>query len=67
LILRRTLMGMLGEVTGTLLMELTTVIAPLLNWSDVQKKAEIDSVAQLLHDKHGIPSEKLQYSVNGST
>jgi glycerol-3-phosphate dehydrogenase len=64
LLLRRTLMGMLGEVTGALLVELATIMTPLLRWSDAQKNAEIDRTVQILRDKHGISPEKLHHSVN---
>ncbi|MCI0713020.1 MAG: glycerol-3-phosphate dehydrogenase/oxidase [Chloroflexi bacterium] len=60
LILRRTLMGMLGQVTGALLVELADIIAPLLGWSESKRRVEVERAAQLLRDKHGVAPEKLR-------
>jgi glycerol-3-phosphate dehydrogenase len=59
LILRRSLIGMLGEVTGGLLTELVDIMAPVLGWGDSEKQAEITRTSRLLQDKHGVQSEKL--------
>jgi glycerol-3-phosphate dehydrogenase len=59
LILRRSLMAMLGEVNGPLLAELADSVGLVLGWSDSQKQNEIARAAQLLHEKHGVSSEKL--------
>jgi glycerol-3-phosphate dehydrogenase len=60
LILRRSLMAMLGEVSGALLLELADIVGLVLGWSDSQKQDEIVRIAQLLHDKHGVSSDKLK-------
>ncbi|MEO8608668.1 MAG: glycerol-3-phosphate dehydrogenase/oxidase [Chloroflexota bacterium] len=62
LILRRSLMAMLGEVTGALLVELADVVGLVLGWSDGQKHAEIARTTLLLSTKHGVSAEKLNVS-----
>jgi glycerol-3-phosphate dehydrogenase len=54
LILRRTLMGMLGEVSLPLLKELATIISPALEWSQQDTDAEVDRTVQLLERVHGV-------------
>lgn len=54
LILRRTLMGMLGEVSLALLVELSTIISPVLEWSQKETEAEVERTVQLLQRVHGV-------------
>jgi glycerol-3-phosphate dehydrogenase len=54
LILRRTLMGMLGEVTLPLLEELAATVAPVLGWSQSDAAAEVKRTAELLKRVHGV-------------
>jgi glycerol-3-phosphate dehydrogenase len=54
LILRRTLMGMLGEINLPLLKELSVIISPLLKWSAQETEAEVERTVQLLHKIHGV-------------
>jgi glycerol-3-phosphate dehydrogenase len=54
IILRRTLMGMLGEVSLALLEELATIISPVLNWSQEQTEAEVERTVRLLQRVHGV-------------
>lgn len=54
LILRRTLMGILGELDGDLLEELAHVVAPVLNWSPDQMQAEIERAKQIFRMIHGV-------------
>jgi glycerol-3-phosphate dehydrogenase len=54
LILRRTLMGILGEVTLPLLEELAAIIAPVLEWSEADAKAEVERTVQLLKRVHAV-------------
>lgn len=54
LILRRTLMGILGELDGDLLEELAHVVAPVLNWSPDQTQAEIERTKQIFRMIHGV-------------
>jgi glycerol-3-phosphate dehydrogenase len=53
-ILRRTLMGILGEVSLTLLKELASIISPVLDWSQQQTEAEVERTVQLLQTVHGV-------------
>ena len=54
LILRRTLMGLLGEVTGPLLEELAAIVAPVLQWSKQDAAAEVERTIQLLEKIYGV-------------
>jgi len=58
LILRRTLMGMLGEVSIPLLEELATIISPVLEWSQQEAEAEVERTVQLLRMVHGVTLAK---------
>jgi glycerol-3-phosphate dehydrogenase len=58
LILRRTLMGMLGEVNLPLLKELATVISPALEWSQQAAAAEVERTVELLKRVHGVTLAK---------
>jgi glycerol-3-phosphate dehydrogenase len=53
LILRRTLMGLLGEVNGPLLEELAAIVSPVLGWSQQEAAAEVERTIQLLEKVHG--------------
>jgi glycerol-3-phosphate dehydrogenase len=53
LIMRRTLMGILGEVNLPLLKELASVVAPVLKWSDMKAAAEVERTAERLRKVHG--------------
>jgi glycerol-3-phosphate dehydrogenase len=54
LILRRTLMGLLGEVNGPLLEELAAIISPVLKWSKQDAAAEVERTIQILEKVHGV-------------
>jgi glycerol-3-phosphate dehydrogenase len=54
LVLRRTLLAMLGKVTIPLLAELASIVAPILGWSDSEIKQEIESTTQYLRQRHGM-------------
>jgi glycerol-3-phosphate dehydrogenase len=54
LILRRTLMGILGEVSLALLEELAAIISPVLEWSPQESKAEVVRTVELLQRVHGV-------------
>ena len=54
LILRRSLLGMLGYATPALLNELANIISPILNWSDKQRQQEITHTATVLAQHHGL-------------
>ncbi len=53
IVLRRTLIAWLGEVTENLLSELADVCAQELGWSTEHRQSEIDSTIALLNAKHG--------------
>jgi glycerol-3-phosphate dehydrogenase len=52
LVLRRTPLALLGEVSGPLLHELAEISAPLLGWPSAQ--AEVERTAELLAKNHGV-------------
>jgi len=54
LILRRTLMALLGQVTRPLLEELAAILSPVLGWSPGEAAAEVERSAQLLQKVHGV-------------
>ena len=54
LLLRRSLMAMLGEVTSELLRELAELSAEPLGWTDERKAAEIQRSVELLRDRHRV-------------
>jgi len=54
LLLRRTMLAMLGRVTKENLFEIAEVLASALDWSDEQKTAEAERALRLLADRHGV-------------
>jgi glycerol-3-phosphate dehydrogenase len=54
LILRRTMMGLLGQVNGPLLEELAAIVSPVLKWSPQDAAAEVERTIQLLEKVHGV-------------
>jgi glycerol-3-phosphate dehydrogenase len=54
IIMRRTLIGLLGQLTYPLLQELASAVAPVLKWSSEDAGAEIDRVVQLFKRVHGV-------------
>ena len=54
LVLRRTLLAMIGNITIPLLHELARIIAPILDWSDDDRQVEIDRTIQLLQQRYGM-------------
>jgi glycerol-3-phosphate dehydrogenase len=54
LILRRTLMAFLGQVTLGLLEELAALLAPVLAWSEKRTQEEIERTGKLLSEVHGV-------------
>lgn len=57
LVLRRTSLAMLGNITIPLLHELASIIAPILEWSNDDMRDEIDRTIQLLQHRHGMKLE----------
>ncbi len=60
LILRRSLIAMLGLVDGDLLQQVGEIVGGVLGWSDAQIRQEIERAAQVLQHKHGVPAERLK-------
>ena len=54
LVLRRTLIAMLGDLTRPLLDELAEICAATLAWSDERKKTEVQRTHELLSCKHQV-------------
>lgn len=54
LILRRTLIGMLGETTAPLLEEVATIIAPCLGWDDERVAQEVERTKRIFKIKHRV-------------
>jgi glycerol-3-phosphate dehydrogenase len=54
LILRRTMMALLGQVNGPLLEELAAIVSPVLGWSPGDAAAEVARTIQLLEKVHGV-------------
>lgn len=54
LVLRRTNLAKLGELTPALLAELASVLRVPLDWSERRCKEEIERTVRVLQDKHGV-------------
>ncbi len=59
LLLRRSLLAMLGLVTGDLLQEVSAILGSVLGWSETQQQEEVNRAANILQTRHGVPPEKL--------
>jgi glycerol-3-phosphate dehydrogenase len=54
LVLRRTLLGYLGQLTRPRLEGLANWLGDALGWQDLQKKAEVERTVEILADRHGV-------------
>jgi glycerol-3-phosphate dehydrogenase len=54
LILRRTIMALLGQLSLELLEELAVVLAPVLEWSQERTQQEVARTVKLLREVHGV-------------
>lgn len=54
LVLRRSLLAMLGELTPELLEELAQIVGESLGWSEEETHAEVKRTAAILQDKHNV-------------
>jgi glycerol-3-phosphate dehydrogenase len=54
LIMRRTLIGILGELNLPLLKELAAVVSSVLQWPEQETEAEIERTIQLFQKVHGV-------------
>ncbi|MGB7762602.1 MAG: glycerol-3-phosphate dehydrogenase/oxidase [Bryobacteraceae bacterium] len=59
LVLRRTLIGLLGEATRPLLEELVSIVSPVLQWPEQNAAAEVERTIQLLEKAHGVMAATL--------
>ncbi|MFD5225331.1 FAD-dependent oxidoreductase [Microbacterium sp. NPDC058342] len=54
IVLRRTSIAFVGDVSGELLVELADALAPLMGWDRDRRDAEVEATTQLLDDAHGL-------------
>lgn len=54
LLLRRTMLAMLGRLTKEIVLETADVLGDALGWSSEQKNAEAERTLRLLRDRHGV-------------
>ena len=54
LVLRRTLLAYLGQLTRPLIVELSIALGDSLGWDGAQKKAEVVRTLEILADRHGV-------------
>ncbi len=59
-IIRRSLLGLLGLVNGAVLMQAGEAVGAALNWSPEQIRQECERTADILVRKHGVPAERLK-------
>jgi glycerol-3-phosphate dehydrogenase len=57
LVLRRTLMALLGQVNRPLLEELAAIVSPVLQWSQQDAAAEVERTIELLERVHGVMAD----------
>ena len=53
-VLRRTLMALLGQVNRHLLEELAAILAPILQWPPAAAMAEVERTVEILKEVHGV-------------
>ncbi len=54
ILLRRTMLAMLGQLTKESMFELADILGESLHWNGEQKKAEVERALRLLSDRHGV-------------
>lgn len=54
IVMRRTLIGLLGQTTLPLLEELASIVSPLLQWPPQHADAEVQQVVELFKRVHGV-------------
>jgi len=60
LIIRRTLIGMLGNINSEVLTILAETIGKVLGWSEIQISDAINTTTNYLIENHGVPVERLK-------
>jgi glycerol-3-phosphate dehydrogenase len=53
-LLRRSMLAMLGHVTGEMIEELAKVLGNALGWDEERKAAEVARTVLILADRHGV-------------
>lgn len=53
-LLRRTMLAMLGRLTRNALIEIADILAETLSWNGEQKNVEVERALRLLADRHGV-------------
>ena len=54
LVLRRTLLAYLGQLTRPLLVELSNTLGDILGWDEARKKDEVNRTLEILADRHEV-------------
>jgi glycerol-3-phosphate dehydrogenase len=54
ILLRRTMLAMLGRLTKTNVEEIADAMGAAIGWSVEQKNAEVERTLRLLADRHGV-------------
>jgi glycerol-3-phosphate dehydrogenase len=54
LLLRRSMLAMLGRLTHERIVELANILGVALDWNAKQKRTEVELAVKLLEDKHGL-------------
>ncbi|MBK8618375.1 MAG: glycerol-3-phosphate dehydrogenase/oxidase [Anaerolineales bacterium] len=54
LVLRRTMLAMLGRLTRDRIFEFANILGESLGWGNEQKNAEVERTLRLLSDRHGV-------------
>ncbi|MBX3083576.1 MAG: glycerol-3-phosphate dehydrogenase/oxidase [Anaerolineae bacterium] len=60
IIIRRSMIGLLGIVTGEFLAEAAAAAGAILGWTSEQQQQEIEHSATILTRWHGVPAQRLQ-------
>jgi glycerol-3-phosphate dehydrogenase len=60
IVLRRSLIALLGLVNTEVLQQLGTIAGGMLGWSDEQIQSEVARAAEILITRNGVPAERLQ-------
>jgi glycerol-3-phosphate dehydrogenase len=63
IIIRRSLLGMLGQVSGGLIVEIASIVAGAMNWPSQTIDQEIQRTVDLLRARHSVSDERLQYRI----
>ncbi|NUQ37676.1 MAG: hypothetical protein HUU23_07715, partial [Caldilineales bacterium] len=53
-LLRRTLLGMLGQTTPSLVVELAAAAGEAAGWAEARQQAEIERTRHIFADRHGV-------------